>query len=588
MTKKTTNRQTLRLFWQTSKSYRLERNLAFAVAISSFVIGMFVLPLIMASFLDLVQTGQTGSDKIWQLLIAYAAAQIWSEVVGWRLVMYFAWRFETAIQRDVYTKIFDKLTNQTMFFHSNRFGGSLVSQSNKLTGAIERFWDVILFSILPVVISIVGSVIVLSFIFWQYAIFLLVFSILFGIFVHVNSRRMIILNEKEAKASNKVSGHLSDAVSNILAVKSSGMERHELNNFTKTANDWRQASLNLLKYFIGTSTINSSISAIVKIGALAFAVYASQRNMISIASIYLIVTYTQSVAQNLWNMNTIMRAYNRIMGDSREMVNILQGDISLIDKSDKKILVDKGSVQVKNITYTHDEGAGETLFSNFSLDIKPGEKIGLVGSSGSGKTTLTKLLLRFSDVDSGEILVDKQNIAEYTQESLRKQIAYVPQEPILFHRSIEENIAYAKPGATHKEVANAAKKAGAYDFITKLENGFETMVGERGVKLSGGQRQRIAIARAILKDSPILLLDEATSALDSESEKLIQKSFDTLMRNRTSIVIAHRLSTISKLDRIVVMDNGKIAESGTHDELLSKKGVYAKLWQHQSGGFIDE
>ena len=241
------------------------------------------------------------------------------------------------------------------------------------------------------------------------------------------------------------------------------------------------------------------------------------------------------------------------------------------------------------VTFTHDEGQGDTLFHDFSLTVNPGEKIGLVGSSGSGKTTLTKLLLRFADIDSGEIAIDGQDIAEVTQASLREQIAYVPQEPLLFHRSVRENIAYGRPDATDTEIEKAAKKAGAYDFIVNLQDGFDTLVGERGVKLSGGQRQRIAIARAILKNAPILILDEATSALDSESEALIQKSLETLMKNRTSIVIAHRLSTIAKLDRIIVLENGRIVEDGTHDQLLAKKrGVYAKLWARQSGGFIED
>ena len=288
-------------------------------------------------------------------------------------------------------------------------------------------------------------------------------------------------------------------------------------------------------------------------------------------------------------MNGIMRNYNRIIGNANDMVEILQTPTTLIDKSDSKLKVTNGEISMDKITFTHDEGQGDTLFHDFSLEIKPGEKIGLVGASGSGKTTLTKLLLRFADIDSGKITIDGQDISEVTQASLRAKIAYVPQEPLLFHRSVRENIAYGRPDATDTEIEEAAKKAGAYDFIVGLKDGFDTMVGERGIKLSGGQRQRVAIARAILKDVPILVLDEATSALDSESEALIQKSLETLMKNRTSIVIAHRLSTIAKLDRIIVLKDGKIVEDGSHDELINKKrGVYAKLWARQSGGFIEE
>ena len=400
---------------------------------------------------------------------------------------------------------------------------------------------------------------------------------------------MAKLTKKEAKSSNKLNGQLADVISNVLAVKSSGAEATEQKFFTKTVNSWRNSSLDVMRGFLKVSTIYSSINMVIKIGAIAFAVYAAQNNLVSVASVYLIITYTGSVAHELWNMNGIMRNYNRIIGNANDMVEILQTPTTLIDKSDLKLKVTNGEISMDKITFTHDEGQGDTLFHDFSLKIKPGEKIGLVGASGSGKTTLTKLLLRFADIDSGKITIDGQDISEVTQASLRAKIAYVPQEPLLFHRSVRENIAYGRPDATDAEIEEAAKKAGAYDFIVGLKDGFDTMVGERGIKLSGGQRQRVAIARAILKDAPILVLDEATSALDSESEALIQKSLETLMENRTSIVIAHRLSTIAKLDRIIVLKNGKIVEDGSHDELINKKrGVYAKLWARQSGGFIEE
>ena len=400
---------------------------------------------------------------------------------------------------------------------------------------------------------------------------------------------MAKLTKKEAKTSNKLNGQLADVISNVLAVKSSGAEATEQKFFAKTVNSWRNSSLDVMRGFLKVSTVYSSINMAIKIGAIAFAVYAAQNNLVSVASVYLIITYTGSVAHELWNMNGIMRNYNRIIGNANDMVEILQTPTTLIDKSDLKLKVTNGKISMDKITFTHDEGQGDTLFHDFYLDIKPGEKIGLVGASGSGKTTLTKLLLRFADIDSGKITIDGQDISEVTQASLRAKIAYVPQEPLLFHRSVRENIAYGRPDATDAEIEEAAKKAGAYDFIVGLKNGFDTMVGERGTKLSGGQRQRVAIARAILKDAPILVLDEATSALDSESEALIQKSLETLMENRTSIVIAHRLSTIAKLDRIIVLKDGKIVEDGSHDDLINKKrGVYAKLWARQSGGFIEE
>ena len=587
---KPNSKEIFRLFLKVSEPYKHRRNLAIFFAMLTLVVTIFVGPLIIAQLLNIIQHNQLHNAKnLWTLIALYGASELWSSVIGWRLVLYLAWTFETAMQRDLYARCFSKLTNQTLFFHSNKFGGSLVSQTNKLVGAVESFWDTIIWSVLPLVVSLVGSIIVLSTLLWQYALFLLIFSIVFSLVVYYGSKPMAKLTKKEAKASNKLNGQLADVISNVLAVKSSGAEATEQKFFTKTVNSWRNSSLDVMRGFLKVSTIYSSINMVIKIGAIAFAVYTAQNDLVSVASVYLIITYTGSVAHELWNMNGIMRNYNRIIGNANDMVEILQTPTTLIDKSSSKLEVASGKISMDKITFTHDEGQGDTLFHDFSLDIKPGEKIGLVGASGSGKTTLTKLLLRFADIDSGKITIDGQDISEVTQASLRAKIAYVPQEPLLFHRSVRENIAYGRPDATDAEIEEAAKKAGAYDFIVGLKDGFDTMVGERGIKLSGGQRQRVAIARAILKDAPILVLDEATSALDSESEALIQKSLETLMENRTSIVIAHRLSTIAKLDRIIVLKNGKIVEDGSHDELINKKrGVYAKLWARQSGGFIEE
>ena len=587
---KPNSKEIFRLFWKTSVPYKHRRNLAIFFAMLTLVVTIFVGPLIIAQLLSIIQHNQLHDAKnLWTLIALYGVSELWSSVIGWRLVLYLVWTFETAMQRDLYAQCFSKLTNQTLFFHSNKFGGSLVSQTNKLVGAVESFWDTIIWSVLPLVVSLVGSIIVLSTLLWQYALFLLIFSIVFSLVVYYGSKPMAKLTKKEAKSSNKLNGQLADVISNVLAVKSSGAEATEQKFFTKTVNSWRNSSLDVMRGFLKVSTIYSSINMVIKIGAIAFAVYTAQNDLVSVASVYLIITYTGSVAHELWNMNGIMRNYNRIIGNANDMVEILQTPTTLIDKSSSKLEVASGKISMDKITFTHDEGQGDTLFHDFSLDIKPGEKIGLVGASGSGKTTLTKLLLRFADIDSGKITIDGQDISEVTQASLRAKIAYVPQEPLLFHRSVRENIAYGRPDATDTEIEEAAKKAGAYDFIVGLKDGFDTMVGERGIKLSGGQRQRVAIARAILKDAPILVLDEATSALDSESEALIQKSLETLMENRTSIVIAHRLSTIAKLDRIIVLKNGKIVEDGSHDELINKKrGVYAKLWARQSGGFIEE
>ena len=286
------------------------------------------------------------------------------------------------------------------------------------------------------------------------------------------------------------------------------------------------------------------------------------------------MTYTLNVTSQLWSVNEVIRDYNKVIGDAHEMVLILNDPPSVRDRSRAPLVVREGRIDFDHVHFGHDTQYDNPLFDDFSLRVEAGEKIGLVGPSGGGKTTLTRLLLRFSDIQRGAIRIDGQDIADVTQ------------RPLLFHRSLFENIAYGLPGATGEQVADAARRAYALDFIESLPEGFETLVGERGIKLSGGQRQRIAIARAILKNARILVLDEATSALDSESEVHIQQALAQAMSGRTTIVIAHRLSTIQAMDRILVMDQGRIIEQGSHRELLAHVGSYATLWAHQSGGFL--
>jgi ATP-binding cassette subfamily B protein len=270
------------------------------------------------------------------------------------------------------------------------------------------------------------------------------------------------------------------------------------------------------------------------------------------------------------------------------MVELMALPHGIIDRSGAKALkVKKGALAFEGESFKYP--TGQTVLKYLDLTIKPGEKVALVGPSGAGKSTIVKILFRFYDLTKGRILIDGQDIAKVTQDSLRDAISLVPQEPILFHRTLKENIRYGRPEASDEEVVLAAKQAHCHDFISGLEKGYETYVGERGVKLSGGERQRVAIARAILKNAPILVLDEATSSLDSESEHLIQDALQTLMQGKTVIVIAHRLSTIMQMDRIIVLEDGAVADTGTHHELLKTEGgLYKKLWQLQAGGFLAE
>jgi ATP-binding cassette subfamily B protein len=288
----------------------------------------------------------------------------------------------------------------------------------------------------------------------------------------------------------------------------------------------------------------------------------------------------------VWDFGKIIMKIYEKLAEAEEMTVILNTPHEIVDiKNADDLKVKFGKINFKNVGFAYEED--ESIIDNFSLEIKAKETVALIGTSGAGKTTLTKLLLRMFDIQKGKILIDGQDISQVTQESLRNNISLVPQDPILFHRSLMENIRYGKFDATDEEVIRAAKLAHCDEFISKLHFGYDTFVGERGIKLSGGERQRVAIARAILRNAPILILDEATSSLDSESENFIQDSLDELMKNKTVIVIAHRLSTVKKVDRIVVIENKKIVEDGTHINLIKlKRGIYNKLWNIQVGGFI--
>ncbi len=579
--------QIMRLFISAAMKYRLKTITAVSNSALTVIIGSFVGPYIISLVLTQLQAGTITLENSLSYIMIYSFTQIYGEIIGWRINLFNAWRMEVAAQKDLYATIFTQLTQQSLSFHGDRFGGALVSQTTKFIGAFERFWDTGIFQLMPTVASIAAAVAIMSFIFWQYAIFLVIISVIFGTAVFYGSKFMATRTREEAQASTASNAHIADTITNVMTIKSYGHENLELATLSDRTEAWRQKSLSTMRAFLGVSSVYSSLLAIINVGALVAAVWASEHHLASVGVIYLAITYTFTVARQLWEMNNIMRNYNRIMGDAHDMTQILQLSPLVKDHTTHVLEVTKGEVEFKAISFHHEEDPSN-LFEDFSLSIKPGQRVGLVGPSGSGKTTITKLLLRFSDIQHGEICIDGQSIKDVTQESLRKKIAYVPQEPMLFHRTLRENIAYGKPDATEKEIITAATQANAIAFIKSLPQGFDTLVGERGVKLSGGQRQRIAIARAILKDAPILVLDEATSALDSESEMLVQDSLQTLMRGRTSIVIAHRLSTIAKLDRIIVLDNGKIVEDGTHSKLLTRKGIYSKLWGHQSGGFIED
>jgi ATP-binding cassette subfamily B protein len=589
-----TTKQTIKLFVGHATRYPQYLIPLLVVLPINILIADFLQPFITSQVLQKVSQGEYNPHDLWgsfgTLIILFAGATVVSGVAGWRLIVWLIWHLELRVVRDISQRVFDHLMKMSANFHGNRFGGSLVSQATKLTGSYVRFTDSTIFSLYTLVIAITATIVVLAPRVPLYALALVLLSITYIIGTIFLSRPVRDANTLESEAQSKQTGYLADSISNVMAIKSFAASKQESDGHWAAATHTKDMGHRSLRTTTQRETYASLITSSISIAAITIAVVGVQWFHTDVATLFLVVSYTGGIGMRLWDFQNVLRQYNRAFGDASDMVKILAIEPEVQDPlKPAKSRIKAGKIDFNRVDFRHD-GADkdDSLFRELDLHIKAGEKVGLVGHSGSGKTTLTRLLLRFSDIDEGEITIDGQNIATITQDDLRRSISYVPQEPLLFHRTIKENIAYGKPDATDEEIAEAARKAHADDFIEKLPHKYGTLVGERGVKLSGGQRQRIAIARAILKDAPILVLDEATSALDSESERLIQKALTELMKNRTAIVIAHRLSTVQKMDRIVVLDNGNIIEQGSHAELVEAKGTYAQLWAHQSGGFIEE
>lgn len=482
---------------------------------------------------------------------------------------------------------FNAVINQSMTFHNDKFSGSLTSAANKLPNAFIGFKSGFVWDIFPLLLNMTYAIIVTGVICLPFALILFAYAALYITIAAVTYYKTRNVDEKLANTENERTGQLADSITNMVSVKSYARERFENERFTKVTKKVSDATFGMAKVSFWRNLSMNLVNMITFAGILVLIIMSHNLFGLSITSIVFLYSLSTTLISNIWNVNHILRNINRTLGDAKEMVEILDMERIVDDKTDKQLKVTDAEIDFDHMSFKH-KNKQDDLFSDFNFKIPGGVSIGLVGVSGSGKSTLAKLLLRFADVNKGGIYIDGQDIRDVTQKSLREAIAYVPQESSLFYRTVFENIAYGRLDATDEEVYEAARLAHADEFIEKLPDGYDTMVGERGVKLSGGQRQRIAIARAILKDAPILVLDEATSALDSESEALIQKALTNLMEGRTSIVVAHRLSTIASLDKIVVLHDGEIIEQGTHKELLAKNGEYAKLWSRQSGAFLDE
>ncbi|MEK7602277.1 MAG: ABC transporter ATP-binding protein [Patescibacteria group bacterium] len=492
---------------------------------------------------------------------------------------------ESQVMRDLSNTAFDYLLGHSHDFFISNFAGTLTRRVNRYARSFEQVFDSFILTFLPTALFTIGTIVVLSMRSLVLGLGLLVWTVTFFFLQYYLTKWRQGYKLVRSAEDSKVTGILSDAVANHTTITLFASKGAEGNYFGSAIERWMKANLASWHADNLVYSVQGLFSLISEAGLLAVAVYLWSKGILTVGDFVLIQVYILGLMNRIWDIGHTLRRLNDSFADASEMVDILEQPHEVSDiPTATELSVTDGKIEFKDVEFNFNET--RSILNKFSLNIRGGEKVALVGPSGAGKSTITKLLLRLHEVTGGEITIDGQNIKEVQQESLRRAIGFVPQESILFHRTLRDNILYGKPDATKEELIEASKKAHAHDFISQLPLGYDTFVGERGVKLSGGERQRVAIARALLKNAPILVLDEATSSLDSESEHLIQEALDTLMEGKTVIVIAHRLSTIMKMDRIVVMEQGAIASQGTHDELLKEDGLYAKLWSIQAGGFL--
>ena len=512
-------------------------------------------------------------------IVALGLSSIVLRMIGLQAIVPFTLR----VMSDVAQEAFVRVQRFSTDWHANSFAGSTVRKVTRGMWALDLYNDTILLALLPSLMVLLGSMVLLGL---HWTSLGLVIALGAAIYVSVTVALTTRYIAPAARVSNawdtKVGGTLADALTCNAVVKSFGAEAREDTRLLRVISRWRtrvrrtwlrynatNATQLLLLLCLRGSVIGGSV-------LLWIAGKASPGDVTYVlTSYYIIHAYLRDVGMHI---NNLQRSVN----DMEELVEIHAQPIGIADAPDAKAIdIRGGRIQFEDVTF-HYGGHPSPLYDGLSIDVRAGERVGLVGRSGSGKTTFVKLVQRLYDVSGGRILIDSQDIAKATQQSLRSQIAIVQQDPILFHRTLAENIAYGRPGASLAAIEQAARLANAHDFILRLPQGYGTLVGERGVKLSGGERQRVALARAFLADAPILILDEATSSLDSESEALIQEAMERLMKDRTSIVIAHRLSTVRSLDRILVFDRGEIVEQGSHAALTARRdGIYRSLFDRQ-------
>lgn len=584
-------RDVIRVFWQSLRPH-FWLFVFVVVAFSAVSVLQLINPLLYKRFFDVLAAGATLVDKA---SLTDSLTQIIFQILGINVIVWLIFRaamfsfnhLELSVMAHLKQEAFSRMINHSYSFFSNNFTGSLVQRVNRLSRAFEKVLDRIIFNIIPLGIMIVGTCIIVWNIQPLLTVAIIIWMIVFMSFNFFFSRYKLKYDLAVAVADSKATGLLSDNISNNSSIQLFTSTEYESESYEKETNE--QAKITRFSWNLSSivDAVQASLIFIVEFTLFYFAIGFWQAGVITIGTFVLIQVYFINIGTDLWGFSRIIRDFYEAFADAKEMVDIMLLPHEVADIPNAgNLKVTAGRIEFRDVTFGFN--STREILSKISTTIPGGQKIALIGPSGAGKSTFIRLILRLYNLASGAILIDDVDIHTVTQKSLREHISLVPQDPVLFHRSLMENIRYGRKDATDEEVFEAARLAHCDEFIRELTLKYETYVGERGIKLSGGERQRVAIARAILKNAPILILDEATSSLDSESELLIQDALDVLMKGKTTIVIAHRLSTIRKMDRIIVMDAGAIIEDDTHEELLkNESGVYGRLWKLQAGGFIE-
>ncbi len=583
------NRAILRVYLDACRPHRWQ----LSASLLFFAIGAACNSTIVAVFLRAIVNALT---EVADSEAAFSAAMV---AFGWLVATYIAMnvsfrladvlmmRSQSLVLRDLTAIAFSRLRRHSLTFFENSFTGSLVAKSRRFVRSFEMLHDRLVFGFFTLGVHVIAATTALALASPWIAAMFAGWCVVFIIISHYLVRWRLPTDLVESEEDSRVTGILSDLLTNIRSVQVSGAGLREDRDFADAAHREWQARIRAWYRHAVIYGVQGVMVSLLELPLLYAAIRLWREGAVSIGDIVLVQTLLLACSRHMWELGRSMKDFAKALSNASEFVDILEQPMEIAaPESPRSGVIGPGMIAVDHVHFGY--GKGKPVLKDLSLALHPGERIGIVGRSGAGKTTLTKLLLRFVDPQHGAVRIDGTDVREFHPDELRRSIGFVPQDPILFHRSLRENIAYAKPEATDEQIIAAAKRAHVHDVIEELPKGYDTLVGERGVKLSGGERQRVLLARVFLQDPRIIVLDEPTSALDSASERIVQENLRILMEGRTTVAIAHRISTIRAMDRIIVLENGMIAEEGTHEQLLTKGGFYALLWSHQINGFLPE